>query len=339
MVNGQSNLLNAFQTTLAAEMSSVASSCTLTSATGLVQTFYLVIEPEDNAQREYMFVSVLAGVVCTVPERYLAGSAAGSGLTHPVGSVVRHIAMSQHFEDLNDRADDLQAQLTALGDHGGLAGLTDDDHSLYTLATGARSFTGVVSGVTPVGVSDLTTKQYVDGEIVDDHGALTGLTDDDHDTGANAYQTAARHDAAHGAMRAQRATSVQAIPDSVETTVIYNSVVDEDDEDGDITMNTGTGVATINNAGWYHVEAGTWWETGSQVSSLNMIIRHNGTNQAQQQGRALSAAEGMSTSTIIKCAASDTIDVRVFTDKNDAADRDVQVDDRSFLTIVKLRAA
>lgn len=165
MVNRDTNLLNAFQTTLSAEMTAVASSCTLTSATGLVQTFYMVIEPDDNAQREYMFVSVLAGTVCTVPERYLAGSAAPSGLIHPVGSVVRHIAMAQHIEDLNDRADDLQAQITALGDHGGLTGLTDDDHTPYILATGARAFTGTIAGVSPTGGADLATKAYIDARL------------------------------------------------------------------------------------------------------------------------------------------------------------------------------
>lgn len=76
-------------------------------------------------------------------------------------------------------------------DHGGLSGLADDDHPQYILVDGSRGFTSTVSGVTPVQDYDLATKGYVDGEIttlsgyldsqiITDHGALTGLGDDDH---------------------------------------------------------------------------------------------------------------------------------------------------------------
>ena len=36
----------------------------------------------------------------------------------------------------------IQTQIDGLGDHGGLSGLTDDDHTQYTLADGTRAFTG-----------------------------------------------------------------------------------------------------------------------------------------------------------------------------------------------------
>lgn len=47
-------------------------------------------------------------------------------------------------------------------DHGGLQGLNDDDHPSYILVSGARSFTGVVGGVTPTAANHLSTKGYVD---------------------------------------------------------------------------------------------------------------------------------------------------------------------------------
>jgi hypothetical protein len=50
----------------------------------------------------------------------------------------------------------------SITDHGALAGLTDDDHTQYTLADGTRAFSGVVGGVTPTSSAHLTTKQYVD---------------------------------------------------------------------------------------------------------------------------------------------------------------------------------
>jgi len=46
--------------------------------------------------------------------------------------------------------------------HGGLVGLSDDDHTQYILVDGTRGFTGVVAGVTPTQPNHLTTKEYVD---------------------------------------------------------------------------------------------------------------------------------------------------------------------------------
>ncbi len=72
-------------------------------------------------------------------------------------------------------------------DHGGLTGLGDDDHIQYILVDGTRAFTGAVSGITPTLDPHLATKSYVDGEvaaasgeIIKDHGNLSGLSDDDH---------------------------------------------------------------------------------------------------------------------------------------------------------------
>lgn len=70
---------------------------------------------------------------------------------------------------------------SVITDHGALSGLGDDDHTQYSLANGTRAFSGVVVGVTPTLSTHLATKGYVDGVAgVTDHGALTGLADDDH---------------------------------------------------------------------------------------------------------------------------------------------------------------
>jgi len=47
-------------------------------------------------------------------------------------------------------------------DHGALTGLTDDDHTQYSMVDGTRAFTSTVGGITPVADTDLTTKAYVD---------------------------------------------------------------------------------------------------------------------------------------------------------------------------------
>lgn len=86
----------------------------------------------------------------------------------------------------------INAQPSAGGgvtDHGALTGLLDDDHSQYSLASGSRAFTGTVGGISPTAAAHLATKGYVDIRFsnfyndlggVSDHGALTGLADDDH---------------------------------------------------------------------------------------------------------------------------------------------------------------
>lgn len=73
------------------------------------------------------------------------------------------------------------------GDHGDLSGRDDDDHTQYILVDGSRGFTSTVSGVDPTQDFHLATKNYIDtelatlsGGIVQDHGGLVGLDDDDH---------------------------------------------------------------------------------------------------------------------------------------------------------------
>ena len=76
-------------------------------------------------------------------------------------------------------------------DHGGLLGLTDDDHVGYLLASGARSMTGDID----MGGNDVTNVTLVDGVDVSahasdatihftegaiDHGSIAGLNDNDH---------------------------------------------------------------------------------------------------------------------------------------------------------------
>lgn len=72
-------------------------------------------------------------------------------------------------------------------DHGNLAGLGDDDHPQYAATgqnetiTGSWTFNNPVSGQNPTVASHLATKAYVDANAgVSDHGALSGLGDDDH---------------------------------------------------------------------------------------------------------------------------------------------------------------
>jgi hypothetical protein len=90
--------------------------------------------------------------------------------------------------DLTGAEDIHPDRIVASGiDHGSLSGLGDDDHTIYSMVDGTRPFTSTVGGVTPTLDAHLTTKLYVDdaiatatGTLVSDHGALTGLEDNDH---------------------------------------------------------------------------------------------------------------------------------------------------------------
>lgn len=61
-------------------------------------------------------------------------------------------------------------------DHGSLSGLGDDDHPQYSLASGARAFTGTVGGITPTLAAHLATKGYVDTQIAAVGGDITAVT-------------------------------------------------------------------------------------------------------------------------------------------------------------------
>lgn len=201
MSNIETFVTNAYQSTITAELSAVGTSFPIADPTGLVVPFYIVIEPDNASQREYALIDQLVGNVATIDSRYLAGSAAASGLVHPPGSVIRMSIMSQHLIDINDRADDLQAQVIALGDHGGLTGLADDDHPQYYNAarhtTSLHNLMGIDHGMLG-GVGDDDHAQYynatrhtkaIHDALAIDHGSLTGNADDDH----TQYYNAARH--------------------------------------------------------------------------------------------------------------------------------------------------
>ncbi len=151
----------------------------------LTSSSILTIEPDDDAQREIIrFNGVFGGstfVTQNVSFRYLPGSAAPSGLTHPSGSIVRSTPTAQHLEDINDRVDAL--------DHGAdLAGLGDDDHTQYHndargdaryVELAGDTMTGlIVLSADPSVALNAATKQYVDtldGPYTDYTPSFTGF--------------------------------------------------------------------------------------------------------------------------------------------------------------------
>ena len=115
MTAQETNLLNAFETTLtgtigASDLTFTVNSVVDSASNTLTAPCYLVLNPDSATNREVVQVtSINAGTktltLDNINKRYLTGSAATSGLSHASGSVVRMSPVQQHIEDINDRVD------------------------------------------------------------------------------------------------------------------------------------------------------------------------------------------------------------------------------------------
>ena len=117
MTAQETNLLNAFETTLtgtigASDLTITVNSVVDSASNTLTAPCYLVLNPDSATNREVVLVSSInvgtkTLTISAIGNRYLTGSAATSGLSHASGSVVRMSPLQQHIEDLNDRVDEL----------------------------------------------------------------------------------------------------------------------------------------------------------------------------------------------------------------------------------------
>ena len=115
MTAQETNLLNAFETTLtgtigASDLTMTVNSVTDSASNTLVAPCYLILNPDSATNREVVLVtSINVGTktltLDNINKRFLTGSAASSGLSHASGSVVRMSPVQQHIEDINDRVD------------------------------------------------------------------------------------------------------------------------------------------------------------------------------------------------------------------------------------------
>ena len=115
MTAQETNLINAFETTLtgtigASDLTMTVNSVTDSASNTLAAPCYLVLNPDSATNREVVLVTSINSGTKTltldnINKRYLTGSAATSGLSHASGSVVRMSPLQQHIEDINDRVD------------------------------------------------------------------------------------------------------------------------------------------------------------------------------------------------------------------------------------------
>ena len=157
MTAQETNLFNAFETTLATTMGSSDTTLTVAAVTDSYPTtlsapFYIVINPDSATNREVILVTAVntgtKELTTSVPNRYLPGSAASSGLSHSSGQVVRMAPLQQHIEDINDRVD------TIINEDG-----TEVNTSLFL------DEDDMVSDSATKGVTQQSVKAYVDSQV------------------------------------------------------------------------------------------------------------------------------------------------------------------------------
>ena len=173
MAAQETKLFNAYESTLtatagASDLTFTVNSVTAPTSVTLAVPFYLVINPDSSTNREVVEItSINTGtktLTCSaIGKRYLAGSAAASGLSHASGSTVRMSPVQQHIEDLNDRVD------TIINEDG-----TSVNTSLF-LDEDDMSTDSATKGVTQQSV-----KAYVDSQVTAQDLDFSG----DSDTGS-----------------------------------------------------------------------------------------------------------------------------------------------------------
>ena len=140
MTAQESNIVNAFETTLAAQLASGGTSMNLADDPGVDSPAYFVIDPDNDSNREVvLWASGTDHSAATVTRDLDAKH--GTDPTHASGTKVRLAVVKQHFEDVHDRIEDI----ALTGDvTGTLASATQDVAT--TIAAGAVDFAMINQG-------------------------------------------------------------------------------------------------------------------------------------------------------------------------------------------------
>ena len=101
MVARETNLVNAFETTLAAQLASGGTSINLTDDPGVDAPVYLVIDPDNDSNREVVLWSTGTNHAAATVTRDI-DSKHGTDPTHASGTKVRLAVVKQHIEEAHD---------------------------------------------------------------------------------------------------------------------------------------------------------------------------------------------------------------------------------------------
>ena len=146
MTAQETNLVNAFETTLAAQLAQGGTSMNLTDDPGVDSKVYFVIDPDSDSNREVVFWSTgtnhaAATVTRDMDGKHGTAEDASTAPTHAAGTKVRLAVVKQHIQDVHDRIEDI----ALTGDvTGTLASATQDIAT--TIAAGAVDFAMINQG-------------------------------------------------------------------------------------------------------------------------------------------------------------------------------------------------
>ena len=101
MVARETNLVNAFETTLAAQLASGGTSINLSADPGVDAPVYLVIDPDNDSNREVVLWSSGTDHTNATVTRDI-DSKHGTDPTHASGTKVRFAVVKQHFDEAHD---------------------------------------------------------------------------------------------------------------------------------------------------------------------------------------------------------------------------------------------
>jgi hypothetical protein len=148
MADRQTKIVNFYESTLAALLASGATSGTLTTAPTTNGTtkisassgdssthYYLVIDPDNSANREVILVTQSTDETLTTITRDLEGRHA-TDPNHQSGTTVRMAVLAEHFVDMNDRLD---TGLTTLATAITPSDLKDEDNMASNSSTHAAT--------------------------------------------------------------------------------------------------------------------------------------------------------------------------------------------------------
>ena len=101
MTAQETNLVNAFETTLAAQLASGGTSMNLTDDPGVDSKTYFVIDPDNDSNREVVLWSTGTDHTSATVTRDI-DSKHGTDPTHASGTKVRLAVVKQHFDEAHD---------------------------------------------------------------------------------------------------------------------------------------------------------------------------------------------------------------------------------------------
>ena len=166
MTAQEPKIVNAFETTLAAQLASGGSSMNLADDPGVDSPAYFVIDPDNDSNREVVLWASGTNHAAATVTRDL-DSKHGTDPTHASGTKVRLAVVKQHFDDVHDRIEDI----ALTGDvTGTLASATQDVATTIaaTAVHGSMLNTDAISGQTDLASGLALTDEL----LISDGGTL-----------------------------------------------------------------------------------------------------------------------------------------------------------------------